>query len=191
MYVLLFNDTHHQLLQHYTVTSIPVLRVLLAMLPLRDIQIAATTHFFPLLFSFSWWIQTISTTPHSSWTSERPCTWAFTAYNAPGEKIVYSISLGILLSTVKAVIPPWAFLHLCPTIQLISQFLVFQPSIYMDLRISKNFRIKSFITTIFLAHEATFSSNKNIPLYSSSGWVSNSRTSFYRKIFQALSFISF
>lgn len=59
------------------------------------------------------------------------------------------------------------------------------------LRISKNFRMKSFLTTLFRGHEATFSSNKNVPLYSSSEWISDYRTSFHRKTFQALNFITF
>jgi len=56
---------------------------------------------------------------------------AFTAYNTPGEKMLYSVSLVILATTAKATIPPWAFLHLFPIIQLISQSPVSQPRIYM------------------------------------------------------------
>jgi len=46
MKALMLKDAHHQLLQYYTVTLIPVLRALLAMLLLLDIQIAVTLHFF-------------------------------------------------------------------------------------------------------------------------------------------------
>lgn len=135
----MLKDVHHQLLQYYMATLIPILRALLAMLLLWDVQIAVTTRFF---FSYHFYSPKrncpeecrqapLLLIPAKLPKEVVPGHRAFNAYTTPGETTLYNVSLAIPLTIVKAIIPPWAFLHLFPIIQLISQSLVSQLRIYM------------------------------------------------------------
>ena len=138
-------------------------------------------------------MQTIFTTPPFSWTSKRHCTCAqslhclqYTWWKNALQCLPSNTSNYCKGNNTSLGFP--AFISHNSINFPVSCFSA--PYIHgLSLRNPENFRMKPFLTTLFLGHEGTFHSNNNVRPYSPPGWLPDYRLSFHK--FQTLSFITF